>query len=310
MSDPLEVHQVDVFTSRRFEGNPAGVVLGAEGLTDSFMLHVAREMNLSETAFVFPARKDESGGALEVIPVRFFTPRCEVPLCGHATLGAHAVRAWSGGQDRGAVVQDAPGGRWEVRWEPRDGRLFVTMMQGPVEERRRLDDRSEQTLLRALGAEDEVVDPAAGLLVLTTGHAKVLVRIRTEQALGALVPDMAALEAWSRTTGIGGILAFVTIGSGSTFQTAARVFAPALGIPEDPVNGSGHGPLGAWLDRAGGELHSAARAGFWSRMGESVGRPGRVWTRVLEGGRMVEVGGDVTPVFQTRIDRPHPGEAP
>ena len=82
------LYQIDAFTTTPFAGNPAGVVLAAEGMTDAEMLAVARELNNSETAFVLPA-----DGSDHDVRVRFFTPTTEVPTCGHATIGAHYARA-------------------------------------------------------------------------------------------------------------------------------------------------------------------------------------------------------------------------
>ncbi len=84
----LDVYQVDSFTSTLFEGNPAGVVLNADGLSDKQMQQIAREMNKSETAFIFNKPETEYD-----IEVRFFTPTNEVPICGHATIAAHYVYA-------------------------------------------------------------------------------------------------------------------------------------------------------------------------------------------------------------------------
>ncbi|WP_331463166.1 PhzF family phenazine biosynthesis isomerase [Konateibacter massiliensis] len=81
------VYQVDSFTRQRFHGNPAGVVSNADGLTEDQMQRIARELNNSETAFIFSPNSDDHD-----VEVRFFTPTTEVPLCGHATIAAHYVR--------------------------------------------------------------------------------------------------------------------------------------------------------------------------------------------------------------------------
>ena len=131
----IVVEQVDVFTEVPFAGNPAAVVLGNPDLDDSLMQAIAREMNLSETAFV-----GEPNGEGE-IPVRFFTPRQEVPLCGHATLAAHYVRARERGESTGSTTQVSPGGRWDVSWEARAAGVFVTMIATSHRAREHLDRR-------------------------------------------------------------------------------------------------------------------------------------------------------------------------
>ncbi|MHC2569813.1 PhzF family phenazine biosynthesis isomerase [Rhizobium leguminosarum] len=87
----FRIYQVDAFTTQPFKGNPAGVVPDATGLGPADMQAIARELNLSETAFVFP-----SEGHDHDLRVRFFTPRAEVPICGHATIATHSVRAQEG----------------------------------------------------------------------------------------------------------------------------------------------------------------------------------------------------------------------
>jgi PhzF family phenazine biosynthesis protein len=94
------LHQADAFTSTPFTGNPAGVVLDAQGMTDAEMLVVARELNNSETAFVLPA-----DAADHDVRVRFFTPTAEVPTCGHATVRAHYARAVEYGLPSCSLVQ-------------------------------------------------------------------------------------------------------------------------------------------------------------------------------------------------------------
>ncbi len=84
----IAVYQVDSFTDKKFKGNPAGVVLNADGLTHDQMLKIARELNNSETAFVFSPASDDHD-----VWLRYFTPKTEVPICGHATIAAHYIRA-------------------------------------------------------------------------------------------------------------------------------------------------------------------------------------------------------------------------
>jgi len=88
MINSVTVYQVDAFTTQLFKGNPAGVVLNADGLSDDQMQYIAREMNNSETAFILSPQSDDHD-----VWLRYFTPATEVPICGHATIAAHFVRA-------------------------------------------------------------------------------------------------------------------------------------------------------------------------------------------------------------------------
>ncbi len=307
---PLVVHQVDVFTDTPLTGNAAAVVLQADKLSDSAMLAIAREMNLSETAFVFA---DRSPG---VVPVRFFTPRTEIPVCGHATLAAQYVRAKSLGQAEGRVIQASPGARWEVHWRQRDGGWFMVMTQGPVRFGMDWDDHRVRELCQALQIDRAMLAPGLAVHEVSTGHPKVVVPIATQAALAAITPDLGALASLSDITGVAGYFLFA-MAHGDDALTVCRMFAPGIGISEDPVNGSGHGPLAAYLLSQGGSLAAAARDGFWSRMGAHLGRPGRVWVRAARDGRSVDVGGDVVDVFAaevamgpaTRVIQGHDGAA-
>ncbi|WP_363800420.1 PhzF family phenazine biosynthesis isomerase [Lysobacter firmicutimachus] len=112
MSRNYRVFQVDAFTRRRFAGNPAGVVLDADRLSEAQMLAIARELNNSETAFVLAPRDDS-----HEVWIRYFTPTVEVPVCGHATVAAHYVRAQVLGA-RGRLRQLTGAGVMQIDIEP------------------------------------------------------------------------------------------------------------------------------------------------------------------------------------------------
>lgn len=284
----VTVHQVDVFTRVSGQGNRAGVVLDAGDLTEAQMQSVARRAGHSETAFVFPLEEGTT------VPVRFFTPTTEVPICGHATLAAHFVRAAAMRQlGRGTVTQRSPGARWRVHWSTTGDRTTVSMVQGPVEFGPVWGEDRIWALLAAVGLRKQDLAEGRPVQEVSTGHPKVVVPISSEAALGAVRPDMTALIELSRSTGIAGYFLYAP-GEGNDYLTSCRMFAPALGIPEDPVNGSGHGPLGAYLRRHHPSLAERLAGGFRSRMGHFLNRPGEVFVR-MESDLEVEVGGLVTP---------------
>ena len=284
----VEIHQVDVFADAPFEGNPAAVVPNATGLSDGDMQRIAREMNLSETAFVVEAPEVAAG----TVRVRFFTPRREVPVCGHATLAVHAVRAVSVGL-RGRTVQVSPGARWPVTWDATDPvRIRVAMDQGPVQFGRVLDAKSCRALQEALGIARTSMSPDLPVQIVSTGHAKVLVPVRTPAILWALHPDMEALTDLGQALGVPGFFVFSQV-DGARHACEARMFAPGLGLPEDPVNGSGHGPLAAYAGRYG--LPGMSRGPFHSRMGLAMERPGVVTAELIDA--VARVSGQVVPVW-------------
>lgn len=294
--------QVDAFTRTRFEGNPAGVVLDAAGLTDRQMQAIARELNNSETAFVLPPQ----GGDHDV-HVRFFTPTVEVPVCGHATIASHFVRALTGEATGPRTRQLTGAGLIEIEFERlADGDVRVWMRQRPPELTPPLDARHRGELLQAMGLSGDELGPGP-FQIVSTGHSKVIVPVASRAVLDRLRPDPAALIDLSSRIGCNGYYVHTTRGADPGVTAHARMFAPAIGILEDPVTGNGAGPLGAYLVAHGlAPADPPGARSFVVRQGEALGRPGlaRVTVTVDSAGRpeAVWVGGDAVVAFQSTLD--------
>jgi PhzF family phenazine biosynthesis protein len=258
MRTPL--FHVDAFTDRPFAGNPAGVCLLSEDREDAWMQNIAREMNLSETAFL---RRREGHWDL-----RWFTPAVEVDLCGHATLAsAHVL--WEAGHGRPGQV---------LAFQTRSGRLTAAQRDGAIE----LDFPAEpasaapasQELLAALGVS---APRFVGL-----NRFDYLIELADESSVRALRPDFGRLRAASRDAR-GVIVTARSVHAAQDF--VSRFFAPAVGIDEDPVTGSAHCCLGPfWAERLGKkELtgYQASARGGTVRVrveGPRVGLGGRAMT--------------------------------
>ncbi|MGK5671880.1 PhzF family phenazine biosynthesis isomerase [Micromonospora sp. URMC 106] len=294
------LYQVDAFTRTAFAGNPAGVVLAAEGLTDAQMLAVARELNNSETAFVLPP-----DGADHDVRVRFFTPTTEVPTCGHATVGAHFARAVEYALPSGFLVQKTGGGLLQPVEIHRDGdRVRIGMRQGAAVFGPEFDGGQVDRLLRALGAGPRDLADDGPVQVVSTGHSKVLVQLRDRGVVDGLRPDPVALTALSREVGSNGYFVFTRATGEEHLLTWSRMFAPAIGIVEDPVTGNGHGPLGAYLVRHGIVPAPGGRLRFTGRQGSAMGRPGDVHVRVetrSDGEPLVSISGDAVTAFRAEL---------
>lgn len=294
------LYQVDAFTARPFSGNPAGVVLGAEGMTDAQMLAVARELNNSETAFILPAEGEDHD-----IRVRFFTPVTEVPSCGHATVAAHFARAVEDGLPSASLVQKTGGGLLQRVEIHRTGdRVRIGIDQGVASFGPELHGHLVDRLLRALGAEAGDLADGGPVQVVSTGHSKVLVQLRDRATVDGLRPDPDELTALSRAVGSNGFFVFTRSTGDPGLLTWARMFAPAIGIVEDPVTGNGHGPLGAYLVRHGIVPATAGRLVFTGLQGAAMGRPGTVEVSVEEGpdGTLqVSIAGDAATAFRAEL---------
>jgi PhzF family phenazine biosynthesis protein len=296
------LYQVDAFTIEPFTGNPAGVVLDADGMTAAEMLTVARELNNSETAFVLPA-----DAADHDLRVRFFTPTTEVPTCGHATVGAHFARAVEYGLPSCSLVQKTGAGLLQRVEIHRDGdRVRVGMHQGTAEFGPELNGVQVDKLVQALGAGTGDLADNGPVQVVSTGHSKMLVEMRERATVDALRPDPVALTALSHEVGSNGFFVFTRATAEAGLLTWARMFAPAIGIAEDPVTGNGHGPLGAYLVRHGIVPAPGGRLAFTGRQGAAMGRPGdvRVLVEVLPDDRLqVSITGDAAIAFRAELRR-------
>jgi PhzF family phenazine biosynthesis protein len=236
---PVPLFIVDAFADRPFSGNPAAVCLLASPAEASWMQLVAREMNLSETAFLVP----RDGGDYDL---RWFTPKVEVDLCGHATLASAHVLWETGRLDAKSAA----------RFHTRSGLLTATRNDGASERRlaRSTPGASGLVLLDlpAHPAQEsplpEGIHQALGTPVAWVGRSRfdVLVELPTEAAVRALAPDLAAL---AKVEGRGFI---VTARGSGTYDFVSRFFAPRVGVAEDPVTGSAHCVLGPyWASRLG-----------------------------------------------------------
>lgn len=293
------LYQIDAFTTRRFTGNPAGVVPDARGLTQAAMQAIAREMNVSETAFLFP----EPGDGCDMT-VRFFTPTTEVPICGHATIAAHWVRALEGAPD-GIVRQRTGAGVLPVEIERIDGAPRIWMTQAPATFEAPLDEALRDEIHAALGVSPAEVANFGPVQVVSTGHSKVMIPLASAGALHDLAPDLPALAALSRRIGCNGFYPFVLAGPDEDVLAHGRMFAPAIGIAEDPVTGNASGPLGAYLARYG--LLSAPEGEsvrFHVAQGQAIGRPGTVLVEVRRVAETfhIRIAGEAVTVFQTTIE--------
>jgi PhzF family phenazine biosynthesis protein len=219
------VFQVDSFTDRPFCGNPAGVCLLGKEPAEDWMRGVAAEMNVSETAFLWPEGKG--------FRVRYFTPLIEIPLCGHATLGsAHVL--WEEGliSRKEPIYVETKGGSLAAR---REGKLIcldfpaIPASECPIPE-------DAAAALRA--------KPVSASCIAREG---LLVELSSEEEVRDLSPDLFRLG----QCGLGGTIVTAPA-AGDEYDFVSRFFAPEWGIPEDPVTGAAHCSLGPyWAERFG-----------------------------------------------------------
>jgi predicted PhzF superfamily epimerase YddE/YHI9 len=259
----LAFKQVDVFTGRPYHGNPVAVVIGAEELETEDMQRIAGWTNLSETTFLLPSSSAD-------YRLRIFTPRQELPFAGHPTIGsAHAALEAAFVEKKKTLRQECAAGILELSFE--DERIFV---RGP--------DAKITDVRRTLPF-------ARKLLRIDVGPVWIVGEVAEPEELAALKPDMQALAAFTVDHEATGVTVFAASGEKQT-AIHVRSFAPAHGVPEDPVCGSGNLSVAHYLR----QTNSLKRFGerYIARQGMQMGRDGRVHVRVDEdavriGGRAV-----------------------
>jgi PhzF family phenazine biosynthesis protein len=288
--------QVDAFTTTPFAGNPAGVVPHADGLTDREMQLIARELNNPETAFVLPGTEPGHDMLL-----RYFTPTVEVAFCGHATIATHYVLAHALGHAIGTVRQQSGAGTITIttrRTETGDVKVF--MKQRPPVFGPPLDAGAVARITSALRLPQDSVLAGAPVQSVDTGHAKLVMPLVSRDAVLRAQPDLNALADLSAKLDFNGLFIFALDGGAADVLTTCRMFAPAIGIAEDPVTGSGQGPLGAYLVKHGLVDHDGHVYAFRSTQGEAIGRQGFATVRVEISGNepvAVDVGEDAVIVM-------------
>jgi PhzF family phenazine biosynthesis protein len=298
MSRRIRIFQVDAFTSDRFTGNPAGVVLDADSLSDAEMLAIARELNNADTAFVL-----KSDGADHDLRVRFFTPRTEASFVGHATVATHFVLSRDGVVP-GRMRQRQKSGLVdiEVRGEGNARRIAVRQPAPPLG--RQLNDRERLAVLDSLALSTGDIDTRCPLRIVGGAGTRLMIGVRSTEQLKQLKPDFSRLTTLSAQLGAAGFFVFTLSHGLAGCLTESRMFCPALGIPEDPVSGNAHGLLGAYLAEQGLLPHNGTTAQFTGAQGHHVHRAGRVDVELefsagkLEG---VWIVGQAVEIFETSL---------
>ena len=263
----MRLYQVDAFTETAFTGNPAGVCLLPDQRSDCWMLNLAREMNLSETAFLLP---QGSGYSLQ-----WFTPKTEVSLCGHATLAsAHVL--W----EEHLVPETEP-----IQFFTKSGTLPVRRTGGLIE----MDFPARQVV----PAEESVqINQALGVAPTFTGKYAApngdlyLLRVASDDIVKRIAPDFQRLLATPAR-----VVVVTSASSDPAYDFVSRFFAPAVGINEDPVTGSAHCYLAPYW---GGILKKTEMVGY--QASERTGIIRCTWM-----GERVWIGGKAKTIFKGEL---------
>ena len=273
----MRIFQVDAFTATRFTGNPAIVVLDADGQNDATMQAVAREFAHAEVAFVLAANAADHD-----VRLRFFNARKESPFVGHATVAAHAVLLALGRRAAGVCRQHSGTGIVEVSAQTE---TRATGTESVIEFRQTMPELDAplpfKTTLRvaeALKLPATQLHEVMPARIARKGSSRLLVPIADQRILEKLAPNFETLLSLGSELETDGFFLFAVNRDSDEIWTESRMFCPALGIPEDPVSGNAHAMLAAYLWDLG--QFSKKSTTFIGRQGYQMKRPGQVRVRL------------------------------
>jgi len=285
-------YQIDVFTDTPLGGNPLALFPEVPGWSDAILLKIAREMNLSETVFLFPP--DDSSADFNM---RIFTPEKEIPFAGHPVIGTSFVifaKGWLGKEAKEVILKLPIGGISVALKE--NG---ICCMQQPQPQF--LDIFEDINLLaESLGIDSEDIAPSSPAQVVSTGFPCLFVALSSLDAMKRLKVNSEPFAQVLQRTNVDMIYAFTqeTELIGSTVHS--RSFAPLIGIPEDPATGSAAGALGAYL------VHHGIIAGgkISIEQGYEINRPSCLFVDVCKQNSSewkIEVGGKSVFILEGQI---------
>lgn len=298
----LTFYQADVFTDRPFGGNPVAVVPEAMGLSDRELQQIAREMNLSETVFVFPPTDPAATAKL-----RIFTPTQEIPFAGHPVLGAFFVLAKLGRlpskNEATRLLYECNLGSFPLEILAREGEILRVVMSQPKPQFLGVVDNLKDLfeIANALGLpKSQITDTKVPVEVVSTGLPIIIVPVRTLTGVRSMTPNVSAINDLCARHGAKGLMAFTTMTVEEASAVHTRVFAPPIGVLEDPATGSASGALGAYLVQ-NGVVEVAPMTEILAEQGYELERPSRILIQVESDDdaiQQVKVGGQAVMVIE------------
>lgn len=282
------VFRLNAFVAGEKGGNPAGVVLNADLLSDKQMQRIATMVGLSETAFVSASENAD-------FTVRFFTPTSEVDLCGHATIATFSLLAQKGIIEAGQYRQETKVGILNVKVSED---FSVTMQQpAPIFG----DKFDEYDVAHLLGLSVESI-LATGLPIqaVSTGLTDIFVPVANSETLHAIQPDLDAIARFNSETQTFGFHVFALTPNESDISAECRNFAPSIGINEEAATGSASGALACYLTK-----YQGSSGKFLFEQGRALGSPSLISAKVIEVEKKikdVQVGGRGSKVETIWVD--------
>jgi trans-2,3-dihydro-3-hydroxyanthranilate isomerase len=288
---------VDVFTDKPFSGNQLAVFTEPEGLSKSQMQKIAKELNFSESTFVFPPGTRKSGVDYRV---RIFTPDKELPMAGHPTIGTAFVLSLQEASERSQLRLEEGVGIIPVSIEFERGAPGWVGMSQPLPKFGPAFKESRKNIANMLSLEEGALVPDLPLEVVSCGLPFLYVPLKDLHSVQRIKFRLDVWETLLKGTSLENVFVFTREVQNTGSFVHSRMFAPGVGIVEDPATGSASGPLGCYLVK-NGVLRSSPTAEFVSEQGIEIGRPSKIRVsigvdrrgeidRVVVSGRTCKVG--------------------
>ncbi|WP_088105222.1 PhzF family phenazine biosynthesis protein [Halalkalibacter urbisdiaboli] len=285
----IKVYHVDAFSKEAFGGNPAGVVPDATMLTEGEMKQIARELNLSETAFLLPTKNDQAD-----YRIRFFTPTTEIDFCGHATLATAWLLATENQQNQhssnAALTFETNIGNVPLEFIIENNKLHSVKMTQVEPKTKSVDLRLEQ-VASLVGLAVEEINTSYPVRIAYTGNWHLVVPVKTRKAIDSAIPNLLELAKHNKREGIVTTHLFTFDSQEDDCLVYTRDFAPAVGVEEDPVTGSANGALAGYFMLE--NVLEMENRQFKIAQGHACGRPGycNVTIEIENAQPVIKVGG-------------------
>ena len=284
---------VDVFTDRAFGGNPLAVFPHGQGLDGAQMQALANELHLSETTFVLPPRQ-----AGHDFQVRIFTPLAELPMAGHPTIGTSFVlareRLIALGEGTTRITLEEGVGPIPVSIQAQSGTISQIEMQQPLPEFGQCIEQRE-VMADMLSLPIDELDEALPIQIVSCGIPFLYVPVKSIATMKDIRLKSEVYDREVSNRNLTGVFVFTRGGEEPDSTVHSRMFAPSVGVPEDPATGAASGPLGCYLVRYGLVEAENGIASVNSEQGIEMGRPSFVRIRIEQRGdeiTRVYVGGE------------------
>ncbi|WP_407272123.1 PhzF family phenazine biosynthesis protein [Radiobacillus sp. PE A8.2] len=293
----IDVYHVDAFTDQAFGGNPAGVIPEAGDLSMEEMQKIANELNLSESAFLFPSNNPEAD-----FRIRYFTPAEEIDFCGHATIGMSWILAtaydWADKVEQ--VILETNAGLVPVKWVKENNQLTAVSMTQRAPQLQNVEDDPVK-IAELVGVKLTDLDDRYPIKISNTGVSHLLVPIKSRLAIDTAEPKLKRLQMMNKQYQVSTTHLF-TFDTDGEFDIYTRDFCPNIGIDEDPVTGAANGALAGYLYLEGFVSNHETHQ-FKIGQGHAINRPGTLYVTITphEDKPIIEVAGSAVTTIEGTI---------